>query len=106
MVIRYFGGVKLGVSGLINAYKTAAKDALENTEIVEKTVNECYRLHYPYASMNEVMSVIKDLDVVIRKTDFQLQCEIEIIIRKSKSIELYDRLNKIKEVRLLYLETQ
>src|SRR5574344_2074526 len=60
VVVRYFGGIKLGTSGLINAYKAAAADAIANAEIIDKTVNNFYRISFSYEAMNDVMKVIKD----------------------------------------------
>jgi len=65
VVIRYFGGVKLGVGGLIQAYKTAAEDALNNASIVEREVTHSTALHYPYESTTEVMRLVKEFDLII-----------------------------------------
>ncbi|MDR2009560.1 MAG: YigZ family protein [Bacteroidales bacterium] len=83
IVVRYFGGTKLGVPGLINAYKTSAYDALSNAEIIEKTVNDDIGLIFSYDDMSFVMKVIKDYDAEIIFQEFMEECRIEISIRKS-----------------------
>ncbi|WP_422009246.1 YigZ family protein [Roseivirga pacifica] len=74
VVVRYFGGTKLGVGGLINAYKTAAADALEQNQIVEKRITKKLRFSFPYEEMNEVMKLVKDFDLEIKKQDYQVAC--------------------------------
>lgn len=104
VVVRYFGGVKLGTGGLINAYKLAAADALQNAVIVEKTVNDYYRLFFDYGVMNEVMKVIKDENLPIVNQQFDLSCAIDFYLRQSL-VELFlARLAKIESTRteLLY----
>jgi len=76
VVIRYFGGIKLGVGGLINAYKTAAADALSQAEIVERTVNEIYKLNFTYEAMNDVMKIVKDDGLQLLNTQFDLECSL------------------------------
>ena len=73
VVTRYFGGIKLGTSGLINAYKTAARDALDNAQIVEKTINEFYSLEFEYPLMNEVMRIMKEEDLVQLNPKFRFK---------------------------------
>ena len=69
VVVRYFGGTKLGTSGLIHAYKTATKDAFENAEIVEQTVNDILTLTFEYGAMNDVMRIIKDEEPKVLEQD-------------------------------------
>lgn len=83
IVVRYFGGTKLGVSGLINAYKTAAYDALKNASIIEKTIDDNIVLMFSYDDMNFVMKNIKDFDANIIFQELQLDCKIKLTIRKS-----------------------
>ena len=82
VVVRYFGGVKLGVGGLISAYRTAAQMALEASDIIEKTIDIHYLIRFDYKNMNKVMRVIKEknLDIVAQK--MEMSCEIEIATRK------------------------
>jgi len=82
VVIRYFGGTKLGVSGLIHAYKTAAAEALGANQIVKKDITEQITLRFPYDEMNEVMKLVKDLDLKVKGQDYDSQCvmHLEVII--------------------------
>jgi len=100
VVVRYFGGTKLGTSGLIHAYKTAAKDAIENTSIVELTVNDTIEVKFDYGVMNEVMRIIKDENPEIITQDFNLNCKMELSIRKSKTEMLISKLKKLESVRI------
>lgn len=100
VVVRYFGGILLGASGLANAYKTAARDAIEHAEIIEKTINERYRLHFEYALMNDVMRLIKDYGLVPQNQDFNLDCTLEIEVRQSQSVRFYDAARKIRGVEI------
>ncbi len=85
VVVRYFGGTKLGVSGLINAYKTTAQLALENAKIEEKTVNVIMEVHFEYINMNTVMRIIKEHQLNILKQDFKLNCKLQFEVRLSES---------------------
>lgn len=84
VVIRYFGGTKLGVSGLINAYKTATAEALEEAEIVKREITETVILRFPYDEMNAVMKLVKDLDLNIKGQDYDTGCvmTLEVIVSK------------------------
>ncbi|HBG88210.1 MAG TPA: YigZ family protein [Marinilabiliaceae bacterium] len=95
LVVRYFGGTKLGVSGLINAYKAAAADVLANSKIVERTVNSVISFHFPYESLNDVMKVIKEEAPEIIHQKFDLSCSIILSIRQSREEELKERLKMI-----------
>lgn len=77
VVIRYFGGTKLGVGGLITAYKTATEDALNRTVVIEKEVRAAFTLRYAYASTPEVMRVVKEFEVSILQQDFSETCILE-----------------------------
>lgn len=96
VVVRYFGGILLGASGLANAYKAAARDAIDNAKIVEKTIDKTYRLEFEYALMNDVMRVIKDFSLVPKNQNFNLNCSLDVSVRKSVSVRLYDTLLKIR----------
>ncbi len=82
VVVRYFGGTLLGVPGLINAYKSATIDALQAASIVEQTINEVYAITFPYAITNQVMKVIKDERVTVLSQNFNLDCNLQIELRK------------------------
>ncbi|OYT11272.1 MAG: YigZ family protein [Bacteroidetes bacterium 4572_112] len=95
VVIRYFGGTKLGIPGLINAYKTATREAIANTDIVAKTVNDVYSIEFEYPMMQAAMKFIKDEPVRQLVTKFEISCYIEISVRKSESENIFDKLKAI-----------
>lgn len=103
VVIRYFGGTKLGVSGLINAYKQATIDVLSNSCIIEKTVNELYSVSFEYVLMNDVMKILKDFDVIQQNHRFEMDCYLEFITRKSNSVKIVDNLSSISNVSVKFL---
>ena len=99
VVVRYFGGVKLGVGGLINAYRTAAQFALENANIIEKTININFLITFEYKNMNKVMRIIKEKQLKIVNQVLELDCNIEISVRKSNAkviFEIFDQLYEVK----------
>ena len=85
VVVRYFGGTKLGVSGLIQAYKQATIDVLNNSKIIEKTVDEVYSVSFDYSLMNDVMKVMKEYDLHQQNHKFENDCYLEFRIRKRDS---------------------
>ena len=101
VVVRYFGGVKLGVGGLISAYKTAALMALENAEIIEKTINKHFIISFGYAHMNKVMRIIKEKNLQIVSQKMEMDCEIEISIRKKNVQNLLDTFESLYELKLI-----
>lgn len=94
IVVRYYGGVKLGVSGLINAYKTAAKFALEVSEIIEKTINTNFLLKFEYKNMSKVMRLVKENQIEILKQKMELDCLFEISVRKSNASKIFELFNQ------------
>lgn len=100
VVVRYFGGVKLGVGGLISAYRTAAQMALEASDIIEKTIDIHYLIRFDYKNMNKVMRVIKEknLDIVAQK--MEMSCEIEIATRKKNAEMVFDTFSNLYEVEI------
>lgn len=106
VVVRYFGGIKLGVSGLITAYKAATKDALDNAEIIEKTVNEVYRIEFEYPLMNDVMRLLKDENLDQFNQRFEMNCSLDFSVRKSKSARVTDAFSKIRGVTLSFVRTE
>jgi uncharacterized YigZ family protein len=96
VVTRYFGGTLLGVSGLINAYKTAAASALENAEIINHIIHEFYEIRYPYAAMNSVMKIIREEDIKQSEHSFDLECKIVISFRASARKRIIDRISRIE----------
>ena len=105
VVTRYFGGQLLGVPGLINAYKTSAREALDNCTIVEKTIDEVYSLEFDYPLLNEVMRILKDENLEQQNPKFELRCYLEISIRQSDSDRIVEKLKKIFGVEVKYLKT-
>lgn len=104
VVVRYFGGVKLGVGGLISAYKTAAQMALEVSEIVEKTIDVHYLIRFDYKNMNKVMRVIKEKNLDIVSQKMEMSCEIEIATRKKNAEMVFDIFSNLFEVEILEKE--
>ncbi len=100
VVVRYFGGVKLGVGGLISAYKITAQMALENSEIVERTINKHFIISFGYANMNKVMRIIKEKNLQIVSQKMEMDCEIEISIRKKNVQNLLDTFENLYEIKL------
>jgi len=100
---KYSGGVKLGVGGLINAYRTAAHMALENSQILEKTIDISFSLQFDYKNMSRIMRIIKDNDANIDSQKLQIDCLLQISIRKSNALKLYETINKFHEVKISYL---
>ena len=82
VVVRYFGGVKLGVGGLIQAYKTAAEDALNNATIIEQAVTHSVMLHYPYESTTDVMRLVKDFELIIIRQEFLEECVLQAEVKR------------------------
>lgn len=94
-VIRYYGGVNLGTSGLIIAYREATIDALNNVEVVERLVETVIEYSFPYAMMNGVMKVVKDMNPRIVDQVFDNTCTIKLAIRESMAEQLQSRLDKL-----------
>ena len=95
VVVRYFGGTLLGIPGLINAYKTATMEAIQASEIIEKTVDLVFKIEFSHSVMNEVMKVVKDENIKIFNQSFDLNCTFNLEIRQSQVNKVIDRLEKI-----------
>jgi uncharacterized YigZ family protein len=106
VVVRYFGGIKLGVGGLINAYKTAASDALSNAEIVERTVDEFYEIKFNYEAMNEIMKIVKDDGLHLLNTKFDLECSLTFKIRKKEADRVNEKFRKTFGSKVIYLKSE
>lgn len=104
VVVRYFGGTKLGVGGLIQAYKTTAQMALETCKIVEKTIDETFLLKFEYPEMNTVMRIIKDEDIKLVNQKMELDCEIEIAVRKKDAKKVFEMFENTYKVTIKQLE--
>lgn len=97
VVIRYFGGTKLGVSGLIKAYKTAAAECLSAAMIVEKKVRLSYKVMFPYEKMNAVMSLLKEIKAEQTKHIFETECSMEVLVESSQQNKFEDAISKIEK---------
>jgi len=104
VVVRYFGGVKLGVSGLIHAYKTTAQMALEASKIITKTINKHFEIHFDYKHMNKVMRVIKEQQIKVINQTLELDCKLEISVRLKNAQKVQDSFQSIFEVAIKDLE--
>jgi len=98
VVVRFFGGTKLGVGGLISAYKTAAQMALEASSIVEKTIDIHYLIAFDYKNMNKVMRVIKEKNLAIVAQKMETDCEIEIATRKKNAKTVLETFQNMFEI--------
>lgn len=99
VVIRYFGGIKLGTSGLIQAYKAAAIEAIEAAQIIEKTVDEDISFFFEYPFMNSVMRIVKEEEPSIVSQGYEHDCSMTLRIRKSSMPRLKSRLEKVDTLR-------
>lgn len=104
IVVRYFGGVKLGVGGLISAYKTSAQLALEHSNIITKTINVKYLITFDYKNMNKVMRVIKEKHLKIINQKLELDCNITISVRLKNSTKIFEIFDAIYEIKIKELE--
>lgn len=95
VVVRYFGGTLLGIPGLINAYKSATIDAVNNAKIIEKTVNSVFRIEFSHPQMNEVMKIVKDENLTINNQNFDLSCSFLLEIRQSQVNKVLGKLEKV-----------
>ncbi|MEO6346309.1 MAG: YigZ family protein [Aquaticitalea sp.] len=98
IVVRYFGGTKLGVSGLINAYKTASQMALEESKIIIKTINVTYQITFEYKNMNKVMRIIKEKNLKILNQTLEVNCQMEFSVRKKNADVIFGILNALQEI--------
>lgn len=104
VVVRYFGGVKLGVGGLIQAYKTAAKEILDMCEIHTKTVNKEIIISFEYAELNNVMRFIKERKLNILNQEMELMCKITLSVRKKDANFVYEDLLKMHKIKTEFVE--
>ncbi len=101
VVVRYFGGIKLGVSGLINAYRMAAADALGHAVVVERTEDETIKIKFSYAVLNDVMRIIKDMEPAVLERDFELECRMTLAVRRKLLPVLVERLQQVESLSFL-----
>ena len=100
VVVRYFGGIKLGIPGLIRAYKTATADAIANAEIVEKIACKRFKVHFGYMGMNSVMKVFKDMGLDQKNQQFDMECSMETSVRLSQVDTFLERINDVEGCRV------
>lgn len=98
VVVRFFGGTKLGVGGLIAAYKTAAQMALDSSEIIQKTIDVHYIISFDYKNINKVMRVVKENNIKIIGQEMGMSCELEVATRKKNAKIIFDIFNSIFEI--------
>jgi uncharacterized YigZ family protein len=105
VVVRYFGGTKLGIRGLINAYRSSALNAITAARIINKTVDEIYAVQFDYLMMNHVMQIMKDSNVKILSQNFNLKCRIEYLVRKRVADTVSNRLNKNNNLTVSFIRS-
>jgi len=99
VVVRYFGGILLGTSGLTNAYKKAAADVLSVATIVEKIIETTIDVDFDYVAMNDFMTVLKEFQLELQESHFDLSCKARVLVRKQLTTLLLDRLGKIENLK-------
>jgi len=100
VVIRYFGGTKLGIPGLINAYKTAANDAITNSKVITKIQKKAINIKFEYPQMNNVMRIIKEESLAIVNQKLELSCEITVDVRISEYDKVLERFRLFHELKI------
>ncbi|WP_413668169.1 YigZ family protein [Mucilaginibacter sp. Mucisp86] len=102
VVVRYFGGTLLGVPGLINAYKVATEEAINQAVVISKTVNDVYTVSFDYLQMNDVMRIIKDENLIVLNQAFDNDCNIQLSIRKTQVEQALYKLSKVNGTKIKY----
>ena len=105
IVVRYFGGIKLGVPGLIRSYKTATADVISKGTVIIRTIKEQYKVSFKYPQMNDVMRLIKEYDLEIVNTDFQIECRLIFAVTKSKANSIIKTLKENHKLKIECLKT-
>ncbi len=105
VVVRYFGGTLLGVPGLINAYKKATIEALNENKIITKTVNNVYEIKFDYLAINQVMKIVKEEELHILNQNFDTNCTLTFEVRKANLNIVLNKLENIEGVVIKYLQT-
>jgi uncharacterized YigZ family protein len=105
VVVRYFGGTLLGVSGLIRAYRSAAANAIDHAQIIQKTVMDLYEISFEYSAMNDVMKLMKDHSLQQIDQQFDLNCRLSFAVRKNDAVNVYDKLRKIEGLQIKFVQT-
>ena len=105
VVVRYFGGTKLGVSGLINAYRSSAKITIESSEIIKKTVEVYFKIIFEYDMMSKVLRILKEKNIEIIQQKLELNCEYIIAVRKKESKYILEFFKNLYKVEIKALES-
>ena len=105
VVVRYFGGTKLGISGLINAYRTSAKITIESSKIIEKTVEVYFKIIFEYDMMSKVLRILKEKNIEIIQQKLELNCEYIIAVRKKESKYILEFFKNLYKVEIKALES-
>lgn len=100
VVVRYFGGTLLGTSGLINAYRSAATDALKNAVLITKILEDYFVVKFTYTEMNDVMQLIKQENLNVINTHFELECSLKFSVRKSESERIMSLFNQLHGIEI------
>jgi len=103
VVVRYFGGIKLGIGGLINAYGNTAQKALQESNIIQRTINMEYLIKFDYKNMDKVMRIIKERNLTIVSQKLELDCELQISVRKKESEYVFGIFNDLFNVSIKLL---
>ena len=98
VVVRYFGGIKLGIPGLIRAYKTSTADALAQAEVIDKVAGKTFRVTFDYLSMNGVMKVLKDMSLTPSAQDFGMECALEVRVRLAWEEDFRKRMEELAKL--------
>lgn len=102
VVVRYFGGTLLGVSGLISAYKSSAAEVIKECKVIEKFISFNYTINFPFEHLNDVMKLLKQLDCKITAQQFDNDCEISFSVRKGDSEQCEEKLKKLSGLKLAF----
>ena len=105
IVVRYFGGVKLGISGLIKSYRLAARDAINNSFIVEKIIKEQYLIEFQYSDINNIMRLVKKFNLDIINTDFEIDCSLIFAVERSQADQIISLMKENYNINITYLKT-
>lgn len=106
VVIRYFGGIKLGVGGLIHAYKTASEEALKNANIIKKILHDIYELKFEYPEMNNIMRILKEENIEQIDQHFELSCSITLSLRKAEVDKVLSKFDRVENLKIEFVETK
>lgn len=103
VVVRYFGGTLLGVPGLINAYKTATESALDEAEIITRHLSHFYELKFAYIQMNDVMRIVKEMELPVSEQQFEMECRMVVEVRATLTERFMTRCEKVEGLRIQLL---